>query len=301
MSNLIPVDIPRMAEPPVSRLAPTPSGFLHLGNAVNFLVTWALVRRYNGRLHLRIDDMDGIRFRRDVLEDIFASLDWLGLDWDTGPEGPDEFLRHFSLQDRREIYRSHLARLNGAGGCIFNCGCSRKDIRRVSADGRYPRTCRDSRCEFIPGRSAVRLKVDGDSRIKVNSTAIDLEQAMGDFVVWRKDDQPSYHLASLVEDESSGINFIVRGEDLLESTAAQIYLAGCLGFSNFPRIRFIHHGLVTGADGKKLSKSRGAFALKDMRASGSGPEKAFRAAARLLGIPGEGISAPGDLVARLRS
>ena len=88
---------------PVSRLAPTPSGFLHLGNAVNFLVTWAIVRSLKGRIHLRIDDMDGIRFRPDVLEDIFKSLDWLDLDWDTGPSGPDDFYQNFSLHKKRSI------------------------------------------------------------------------------------------------------------------------------------------------------------------------------------------------------
>ena len=80
---------------PISRFAPTPSGFLHIGNALNFILTWLLVRRRGGRLHLRIDDMDGIRVRPEVVEDIFYSLDWLGLDWDTGPSGPEDFHARF--------------------------------------------------------------------------------------------------------------------------------------------------------------------------------------------------------------
>jgi len=295
--DLTPVQIPNMPRFPVSRIAPTPSGFLHLGNAVNFIVTWALVREAAGRLHLRIDDMDGIRFRRDVMEDIFTSLDWLGLDWDEGPEGPDDFYRHFSLQDRKQMYRSHLDRLNGSEGVIFNCVCSRRDIQQVSADGRYPKTCRDAGHKSLEGKSAVRLKVEGE--VRFNGITIDLARTMGDFVVWRKDDQPSYHLASLIEDERSGINLIVRGEDLLDSTAAQIYLARCLGFPNFPKTRFIHHRLVMGADGQKLSKSRGAHGLKDMRESGIGPQAAFRATARILGVDETRISVPGDLVSEL--
>ncbi len=94
-------------------MAPTPSGFLHLGNAVNFLMTWAIVRSRNGKLHLRVDDMDGIRFRQDVLEDVFYSLEWLGVDWDTGPSGPEEFYHTFSLQKKKRDYWETVVRSYG--------------------------------------------------------------------------------------------------------------------------------------------------------------------------------------------
>jgi glutamyl-tRNA synthetase len=300
-----PVCLSNVPPAPVSRLAPTPSGFLHLGNAVNFLVTWAIVRSSKGRLHLRIDDMDGIRFRPDVLEDIFASLEWLGLDWDTGPSGPDDFYQQFSLHKKKEYYRDRLQALNKAdkaGPHTFVCRCSRASIKKISPSGLYPGTCRNAGLAFEPGHNTVRLKVDGnDACIQISNQYIDLANTFGDFVVWRKDDQPSYHLASLLEDEDSHINFIVRGQDLLLSTAAQIYLARCFGFSSFPACRFIHHGLVFADSGEKLSKSRGAYALKDLRASGGAFTDAVKIAAQVLGVKHNGIFTAQDLKQALAS
>lgn len=295
------MSLSKLPSRPVSRLAPTPSGFLHLGNAVNFLVTWAIVRSRKGRLHLRIDDMDGIRFRPAVLEDIFTSLDWLGLEWDTGPSGPDDFYQHFSLQKKKEYYRGRLQALDKMRLKTFVCRCSRASIKKVSPNGLYPGTCRTAGLAFESGRHAVRLRVDNDTSIQVNNQRIDLAEVFGDFVLWRKDDQPSYHLASLLEDEDGGINFIVRGRDLLFSTAAQIYLAQCFGFSSFPGSRFIHHGLVLGDNGEKLSKSRGAYALKDLKQSGGSPANAVKTAARVLGLKHKTILTAQDLKQALRS
>ena len=299
--NSSPMSLSQVPSMPVSRLAPTPSGFLHLGNAVNFLVTWAIVRSRKGRLHLRIDDMDGIRFRPDVLEDIFTSLDWLGLDWDTGPSGPDDFYQHFSLQKKKEYYRGRLQGLDKMRRKTFVCRCSRASIKKVSPNGLYPGTCRTAGLAFESGRHAVRLRVDNDTGIQVNNQRIDLTEVFGDFVLWRKDDQPSYHLASLLEDEDGDINFIVRGRDLLFSTAAQIYLAQCFGFSSFPETRFIHHGLVLGDNGEKLSKSRGAYALKNLKQSGGSPANAVKTAARVLGLKHNTILTAQDLKHALRS
>ncbi|MCG8553639.1 MAG: glutamate--tRNA ligase family protein [Desulfobacterales bacterium] len=301
--NNSPVSLSNVPANPVSRLAPTPSGFLHLGNAVNFLVTWAIVRSRKGRLHLRIDDMDGVRFRSDVLEDIFTSLDWLGLDWDTGPTGPDDFYQNFSLYKKKEYYRERLQALtlNQAGKAdktgpyTFVCRCSRASIKKISANGLYPGTCRHAGIVFEPGLHAVRLRVDNDTSIQVNDKPVNLADTFGDFVVWRKDDQPGYHLASLLEDEEGGINFIVRGRDLILSTAAQIYLARCFGFTSFPACRFLHHGLILGDKGEKLSKSRGAYALKDMRQSGGSFTYAVKTAARVLGVQHNEIFTAQDL------
>lgn len=273
-----------LPERPVSRIAPTPSGFLHLGNAVNFLVTWVLVRSLNGRLHLRIDDMDGIRLRTDVLEDIFVSLDWLGLDWDEGPDGPDSFFKKFSLQLRKADYWERLHGLQARSGRAFVCDCSRSAIKKTSKTGLYPGTCRDKGLTFVPEQNTIRLKVPANSRIGIGGREVELSSTFGDFILWRRDNQPSYQLASLVEDDSAGMSLIVRGEDLFFSTAAQLYLADCFDYTGFPACCFIHHGLITGADGEKLSKSRGAYALKDLRESGMGPEPAVREAAKILGL-----------------
>jgi glutamyl/glutaminyl-tRNA synthetase len=291
-----PLHMSGIPEKPVSRIAPTPSGYLHLGNAVNFLVTWALVRGRGGALHLRIDDMDGIRFRADVLDDIFRSLEWLGLDWDTGPEGPDAFHRHFSLQNRRDFYRRELDRLSGETDKLFACTCSRSDIRKVAPDGLYPGTCRHGNHALIPHETAMRVQVGEGTVIRVNGHHLNLSETLGDFVLWRKDDQPAYQFASLLEDEVMEVNFIVRGEDLLPSTAAQLYLADLFNAARFRRCTFLHHGLTLGERGEKLSKSRGSYALKDMRDSGVSPDEVWKTAARYLGIDPEAVESAQDLI-----
>ncbi|PIE61772.1 MAG: tRNA glutamyl-Q synthetase [Desulfobacterales bacterium] len=294
--KLTPINTQNLPDVPISRIAPTPSGYLHLGNAVNFLVTWALVRRQNGVLHLRIDDMDAPRFRKDVLEDIFECLDWLTLDWDAGPGSPDDFYRRFSLQANKEYYRERLTTLGSQSGQLFCCTCSRSAIKKISPSGLYPGTCREAGHHFIPGRHAIRLKIPKHTMVKVDGWHIDLAQTFGDFILWRKDDQPSYQLASLLEDERIAATLIVRGEDLLLSSAAQRYAAATLGLRAFPACRIRHHDLVLANDGEKLSKSRGAYALKDIRESGLGPQVAFQAAAMVLGLPTNEIHAAKDLL-----
>lgn len=293
------LDLSGLPEKPVSRLAPTPSGYLHLGNAVNFIIAWVLVKSRDGHLHLRIDDMDGTRFRPDILEDIFKSLDWLGLDWDEGPTGPTDFKARFSLRDRKERYRDALNALNNRSRKVFACVCSRKAIKKRSPSGLYPKTCRTAGHRFDPGKSCLRLQVPDGTRLRVNDRLIDLATVFGDFILWRKDDQPSYQLASVLEDERAGINLVVRGDDLLLSTAAQLYLAGLFGFFAFPRACFVHHDLIRGEDGQKLSKSRGAYALKDLREAGLAPGGAVRAAAQALGIEPGHIKTPEDLLKRM--
>lgn len=291
-----PLDITEIPDKPVSRIAPTPSGYLHLGNAVNFLITWALVRGRGGSLHLRIDDMDGIRFRDDVLGDIFESLEWLGLDWDTGPTGPDSFHAHFSLQKRRDFYRSELGRLSQETGKLFACGCSRSAIKKAASNGLYPGTCRHGNHALAPNETAMRVQVDEGAVVDVGGHRLNVAETFGDFVLWRKDDQPSYQFASLLEDECGKVNFIIRGEDLLPSTAAQLYLADLFGAQGFRNCSFLHHGLILGDGGEKLSKSRGSYALKDMRDSGETPDRVWKTAARFLGLNPEAVTSSRDLI-----
>jgi len=298
--DMMPLDRTGIPEKPVSRMAPTPSGYLHLGNAVNFLVTWAMVRERGGTLHLRIDDMDGIRFCDEVLEDIFETLEWLGLDWDTGPCGPDAFHSCFSLQKRRDYYRSELDRLMRKTGKFFACECSRSTIKKAAPGGLYPGTCRQCGHALVPRKTAMRVQVDEGTVIHVNGRCLDLSETFGDFVLWRKDDQPAYQFASLLEDEARQINFIVRGEDLLLSTAAQLYLADLFNADHFRRCAFFHHSLIRGADGEKLSKSRGAYALKDMREAGVSPDAVWKTAARFLGGDPDEVTTPRDLIECLR-
>lgn len=270
-----------------SRLAPTPSGFLHLGNAVNFVLTWLMVRKAGGTLRLRIDDADCLRTRPEYLEDIFRQLDWLGLTWDEGPMGVDDFRGRFSQQLKRERYREFLGELDRLGH-LYHCGCSRSRIKKLALGGVYPGFCRD-RSAAAGAEQAQRVRVPEGSVLRVGGEQVALCKAMGDFVLWRKEDLPAYQLVSLVDDLDDRINLIVRGQDLVASTAAQLFLAGLYGANHFTDTAFLHHPLVRGEDGRKLSKSDGALSLAALREGGASPMGVCWAVARQLGIEPDGI------------
>jgi glutamyl/glutaminyl-tRNA synthetase len=247
------------------RLAPTPSGFLHRGNALNFVLTWLYVRASGGQLRLRIDDLDTQRVNPAYLEDIFRSLEWLGLDWDLGPEGPDEHVRTYSQRIRIPRYEAMLDTLR-ARGRLFACCCSRNDIRQQSEDGQYPGTCRSLELPFDTGDVSWRVRTPEESPVEFRDAwlgpqQIDLHADMRDFVVRRRDGLPAYQLASLCDDVDFGTNFILRGKDLLASTAAQCFLAEEASMTGFRDLIFCHHPLILDASGQKLSKSAGSTAL----------------------------------------
>lgn len=269
-----------------SRLAPTPSGYLHLGNALNFLLTWLLTRRAGGTLTLRIDDADRGRCRPEFIADIFHQLEWLGLEWEEGPTGPDDFTAHHSQLKRLERYR-HFLELLRAKELLFACTCSRQDIRAASHNGLYPGTCR-----FRQQAPAV-----------LHTWRISSSTDMGDFVLWRRDGLPAYQLASLVDDLDHRINLIVRGDDLFSSSAAQLYLAARLGpaGSAFSRVTFHHHPLCLATDGRKLAKSDQALSLAAMRQQGVEPAAIYRRAAAFLGLPQQDIGSLPELLQAFQS
>ncbi len=240
----------------ITRFAPTPSGYLHAGNAVNALLVAWLARASQGRVVLRIDDMDAARSRREYVDDVFRVLHWLGVDWDTGPRDPMDFERHFSTQHRREYYRAELAAGRDRGLEVYACACSRRDLGDTIPTGGCPGSCRQRQLEFSPGHTALRVQVPHGTTVAVANEVIPLDRVMGDFVVWRRDDLPAYHLASVIEDRDHHVTHVVRGTDLLQSTAAQLFLADHLDAHRFTAARFIHHDLLTGPDGGKLSKSQ---------------------------------------------
>lgn len=277
-----------------SRLAPTPSGFLHIGNGVNFVITWLLVRRAGGSLRLRIDDADSERCRREYVEDIFRQLDWLGLDWDEGPVGVEDFLRNHSQRLRRECYRAVMTRLRERGHA-YACACSRRELRARAGSAVYPGFCRRKNLAD-DGQAAIRLLVPEGTLIQVQGRDLPLATMMGDFVLWRRDDRPAYQLTSLADDLADRINCIVRGEDLLASTAAQLYMARCLGEAEFSCVSFLHHELLASAAGDKLSKSDQALSLQLMRDHGARPSTVHQAAALYLGIDPREIHGPRELL-----
>lgn len=238
----------------ITRIAPTPSGYLHVGNCVNALLVSWLAAEAGGHVILRIDDLDAERYRSEYVDDILRVLPWLGVDWDEGPRSRAEFESAYALRDRTERYRAELIRLMD-DRLAYACECSRADLRAAGTRA-CARDCRERRLPLVPGKTAVRVHVPEGTMIDVGEVSVDLYAEVGDFIVWRRDDQPAYHLASVVEDRDHDVTHIVRGIDLLPSTAAQLFLAPLIDAPEFGSVQFLHHPLVTGADGHKLSKSQ---------------------------------------------
>lgn len=259
------------------RIAPTPSGYLHLGNAFSFLLTRKLADRAGEKVFLRIDDLDGERKRPEYVEDIFLSLEWLGIPWDIGPKDPDDFERNWSQHLRLQEYRNAYERLL-ADKRLFACSCSRKRLSEYGSA--YPETCQLSELPIGSPDTAVRIKVPRGTVVSFDDLAhgrhaTDLSMTTGSFIVLRKDGLPAYQLASLVDDRLFGITSIVRGLDLISSTAVQLFLAEAIGYESFRRSVFLHHRLLQDDGGNKLSKSEGALSLKAMREAGVRSEEVF--------------------------
>src|ERR1043165_4144338 len=263
-----------------SRIAPTPSGYLHTGNAFNFVITWLLTRKQDGTLRLRIDDIDSPRAKPDYLDDIFITLDWLGLDWDEGPYSPDQHNNVFSQVLRGERYDQLISALIQTRQ-VFSCSCSRKSLAAQECH------CREKKLNIDEPDTALKLYTPVESWISVSQPGeepveLNLYQQMRDFIIRRRDGIASYQIASLADDTDLGINLIVRGKDLLLSTAAQLYLAQLLGLSAFSKTVFYHHPLLTDEHGEKLSKSAGSTSLKAWRESGKTPEEFYLMLSNIL-------------------
>lgn len=252
-----------------TRIAPTPSGYLHMGNAFDFILAWLMARASGGRVMLRIDDLDAPRMRPEYLEEIFAALEWLELDFEEGPRNESELKTEYSQQIRLPLYQQMLNRLVHSGR-VFACRCSRKDLEKKGPSGCL---CAADKLSLNEKNIAWRFKTETDDCVQVNDVrkglqAVNIHDLNPNFVVRRKDGLPAYHIASLTDDELWEMNFIVRGKDLWESTATQLLLAHALSLNHFPKAKFLHHPLIAGPEGEKLSKSAGADALKVMREKG---------------------------------
>jgi glutamyl/glutaminyl-tRNA synthetase len=276
-----------------TRLAPTPSGFLHQGNGMSFILTWVIARALGGNVLLRIDDLDAERMRPEYIEDIFRTLDWLGLDYDEGPTSIHDFSKNYSQHNRLDLYQSALESIKNTEG-VYACNCSRKTVKDLSKNGLYPNICRDKHLDFEEKETAWRIFVPNNTLIHFPEFDITLKQRrsishnladiMGDFIIRQKNNLPAYQIASLVDDVHFNINFVVRGEDLLNATVAQIFLAQQLGCADFCENTFLHHKLIKNTEGGKLSKSAGAIALKTQRENGFLPTKLYKNVGKWLGL-----------------
>ncbi|WP_051203670.1 glutamate--tRNA ligase family protein [Hugenholtzia roseola] len=296
-----------------TRFAPTPSGFLHLGNVFSFLLTWLLARRESGKIYLRIDDIDASRSRPEYVEDIFFTLDWLGLDYDEGAQNVDDFYKFYSQQHRLEHYDSFLSRL--AQQWLFPCTCSRREIIE-KYQGIYNGNCLSSllseKTHFFQKENEIFIQKENqkcawrlqtqkliaqtyayfeydwkgreDKKVQFKGDLVHRE--MPYYILRSKQNRAAYQLVSLIEDLENQINFIVRGSDLIPSTQAQMALASLLSdFFSFKNTIFLHHRLMHDLKGDKLSKSAGAAAIYHQRARGEvGKSFVFESFSEFLGL-----------------
>lgn len=272
--------IPTSTTPVVrGRYAPSPSGDLHLGNLRTALLAWLYARCSNGRFVLRIEDLDQPRMRPDASTRIIEDLRWLELDWDEGPDQNGPYAPYVQ-SERIAIYQHYLQRLRAAD-LVYPCYCTRAEIASApqadAEDGpRYPGTCRTlsnterQQREASGRRPALRFRVDDQRVVSLQDMIVGpvtqhVQQAVGDFIVYRADGIFAYQFAVVVDDGLMHINQVVRGADLLSSTARQILLFEALGFA-VPT--FAHAPLVVDSQGKRLSKRDRSEGLAPLQALG---------------------------------
>lgn len=268
------------------RYAPSPSGALHLGNLRTALLAWLFARSAGGSFALRIEDLDLPRTRPEAASALLADLRWLGLEWDEGPDVGGPVGPYFQSQ-RISLYDAAFAALR-ARELVYPCYCTRAELARVASaphpgeDGAmYPGTCRDlsgaerRRREREGRRRAWRFRVpDGETAFTDALTGVvreTLTATCGDFIVRRGDGLYAYQLAVVVDDALMGVTQVVRGGDLLASTARQLALYDALGYPR-PRL-YAHVPTLRDATGARLSKREAAIGLDPLRARGAHPER----------------------------
>jgi glutamyl-tRNA synthetase len=288
------------------RFAPSPTGALHVGNARTALLAWLHARAAGGAFVMRVEDLDVGRVRPGFMETQLDELRWLGLDWDEGPDVGGPFAPYVQ-SERQARYEAALRRL-AERGLLFECTCSRRDIAQaasaphVGEEGpRYPGTCRERRVDpsvasiTAHGRGYFALRVRAEPEMVCFDDGVMGRQcfdpsAEGDFVVRRKDGVAAYQIAVVVDDAAMGITHVLRGADLLSSTARQIVLYRAL---DLPIPHFLHVPLMLGPDGERLAKRHGAVSLGELRQAGAAPERVVGWLAATCGLaePGESLSA----------
>ena len=292
------------------RYAPSPTGALHLGNARTALLAWLHARAGGGRFVMRVEDLDAGRVRPGIMETQLDELRWLGIDWDEGPDVGGPHAPYVQSQ-RTELYEAALRAL-AERGLLFECACSRRDLAGAASaphagdEGpRYPGTCRErtvdpaavpSLVTYGTGRVALRFRVEPGivelDDLLQGRCRFDPAAEGGDFVVRRKDGVAAYQLAVVVDDAAMRVTHVVRGADLLPSTARQLLLYEALGLA---APAFLHVPLMLGDDGERLAKRHGSVSLSELRAAGISAEKLVGWLASTCGLAeaGEAVSARG--------
>lgn len=281
------------------RFAPSPTGKLHLGSARTALFNWMFARGQGGAMVLRVEDTDPARSSRELEDSILDDMRWLGLNWDEGPDvgGPHAPYRQ---SERGEIYRENARRLQSAGKA-YPCYCTQEELeaskQRALAEGRtpiYEGTCRDLSPQQIEAREAGGRRPALRFRVPPGEVAFqDLLHGfvrlppgvLGDFIIVRSDGSAGFNFSVVVDDATMGITHVIRGEDHLTNTARHVLLFDALGY---PAPIYLHHSLLMGPDGAKMSKRHGATAVRDYRDMGYLPQTITNYLALLSWSPPEG-------------
>ena len=257
------------------RIAPSPTGLLHLGHARTFLI--AAERARSGTLILRNEDLDPDRCRDEFASTIFEDLLWLGIQWTEGPDCVGPFAPY--LQSKRRDFYLHVWRQLRDGGFIYPCTCSRKDLALAASapndddEPIYPGKCRnraDAANFEQPAGVNWRFRVPDGEVIEFEDLHLGAQRYVaghdfGDFLIWRRDDVPAYQLAVVVDDHAMQITEVVRGSDLLKSTARQLLIYRALGLQP---PQFYHCDLVRDESGARLAKRHDALSIRRLRESG---------------------------------
>lgn len=271
------------------RLAPSPTGFLHLGHARTFWIAAQRAAERGGALILRNEDLDSQRCRSEFVEAMYEDLRWLGIEWSEGPDRDGPFAP-YSQSERRGFYLSAWRRLRDAGA-IYPCTCSRKDVAHAAAapnndvddEPIYPGTCRHQANAFdfsTPAGVNWRFRIPNNEEIAFDDLHLGRRRYVagrdfGDFLIWRRDDVPAYQLAVVVDDAAMRVTEVVRGADLLKSAARQILIYRAL---NLEPTEYYHCDLVRDESGNRLAKRHNALSIRNLRESGGTPEQALKAA-----------------------
>jgi glutamyl-tRNA synthetase len=296
---------PPPSTPPTTRLAPSPTGALHLGNARTFLVNWALARQRGWRILLRIEDLDGPRIKPQAAAGIEQTLRWLGIDWDHGPIVQSADLAPYHAAMRTLAHR----------GRAFPCTLTRKEIESAASAPQegshevpYPAHLRPPApwpAHFHDTATNWRFAVpDGHPGTVTfidhlaGPQAVNVPRVIGDFIVWTKRAVPAYQLAVVVDDARQGVTAVVRGDDLLDSAARQLLLYRALNLT--PEPEYWHLPLVIGTDGKRLAKRHGDSRVDTYRHAGVPAERVVGLVAHWCGLsPRPEPTTPAEFARRL--
>ncbi len=265
------------------RLAPSPTGLLHIGHACTFWTAYQRALAHNGTLVFRNENLDPQRSKPEFAQPMMEDLAWLGIRWQEGPDVGGPF-SPYEQSRRRELYFEVWRRLRD-GGFIYPCTCSRKDLAMSAAapndaddEPVYPGRCRNKISEArnydVPKGVNWRFLVpDGEpiafDDLRQGRQSFVAGKDLGDFIVWRRDDVPAYQLAVVADDAAMQITEVVRGADLLKSTARQLLLIGAL---SLPMPAYYHCDLVRDLAGTRLAKRHDALSLRLLREQGLRPQ-----------------------------